>query len=210
MKVLVIGGSGKTGRQLIAQGLERGHAVTAMVRNPSSIKRPDPRLNVLAGNVLDKESLTAALAGQDAVLCALGHKKFILKTSILSRGTANLIKAMKRQHLQRLFCITSLGINDSRFRLGLYYSLFVVPFILYYYFRDKEKQERLIMDSGLDWTIIRPGQLTNGQRRSKYLTGVNLGHHVLTKYISRADVAHFMWEILENNRHTREISGITY
>ena len=99
----------------------------------------------------------------------------------------------------RLICITSLGINDSRFRLGLYYSLFVIPFILFFYFLDKSKQEKLIMNSKLDWTIVRPGQLTNGKKRLKY---------ILTKMISRADVAHFMLSQLHDKTYIRKIPGI--
>ena len=72
--------------------------------------------------------------------------------------------AMEKHHIKRFICITSLGINDSRFKLGLYYTLFVIPVILLFYFLDKEKQERIIMKSNLDWTIVRPGQLTNGKK----------------------------------------------
>jgi len=166
-------------------------------------------LQVLKGDVLKPETLREACNGQDAVLCALGHKKFFIKTTILSRGTKNLISAMREKGVRRLICITALGINDSRFKLGLYYSLFVHPIILFFYFRDKEKQEKLIMNADLDWTIVRPGQLTNGRRKERYKHGQGLGHYVFTKMISRADVAHFVLTVLDKDLYVKKVAGIT-
>ena len=117
---------------------------------------------------------------------------------------------MKRNHIKRFICITSLGINDSRFKLGLYYTLFVIPVILFFYFLDKSKQERIIENSGLDWTIVRPGQLTNGKKRTEYKHGSDVGHYILTKMISRASVAHFMLKQLESKNYLRKTVGITY
>lgn len=210
MNILIIGSTGKTGRELIKQGLERGHSITAMVRSPGKIKIEHPKLKIIQGNVLDPASLERSIIGQDAVLSALGHKKFFINTNILSRGTSHLIAAMHKQQLCRLICITSLGINDSRYRLGLYYTLFIIPFIIFFYFRDKARQECLIMHSDLNWTIIRPGQLTNGKRREKYRHGPGLGHYLLTRMISRANVAHFMLEELVQGRYIRKVAAITY
>jgi hypothetical protein len=95
----------------------------------------------------------------------------------------------------------TLGINNSRFNLGLYYTLFTIPVILLFYFLDKSKQEKLIIKSNLNWTIIRPGQLTNGRKRTKYKHGQEVGNYILTKMISRADVAHFMLSQLNDKTY---------
>lgn len=210
MKILIIGGTGKTGRELIEQGLKQGHVITAIVRNPKKIKNNNSNLIILQGNVLNHESFEKAFQGQDVVLCALGHKLYFIKTSILSIGTKNIIAAMKKNHVKRFICITSLGINDSKFKLGLYYTLFVIPVIIYFYFLDKSKQEKLIMKSKLNWTIIRPAQLTNGRKRSKYKHGLKIGNYILTKMISRADVAHFMLNQLNNKTYMHQCVGISY
>lgn len=210
MKILIIGGTGKTGQYLIKQGLEQGHQITALVRKPKKLKLSDPALKVLQGNVLEPKSIEAAVEGQDAVLCALGHKKFIVKSTVLSRGTENLIYAMQKKGVKRLICITALGINDSRYRLGLYYTLFTIPFLLYFYFKDKEKQEKLIEKSDLEWTIIRPAQYIPGKKRARYKHGPKVGHYLLTKMISRQDVAHFMLEELKNPRYIKARPGISY
>jgi len=194
---------------LIQQGLEQGHDITALVRKPERLKYDHPKLRVIKGNVLIPDTLETAVRSQDAVLSALGHKRFIIKTSILSEGTRNIIHAMDKYGVSRLICITSLGINDSRFKLGLYYTLFTIPVILLFYFLDKSKQEKLIMNSKLDWTIVRPGQLTNGKKRLKYKHGPNLGSYILTKMISRADVAHFMLSQLDDKTYLHKPPGIT-
>ncbi len=209
MKILIIGGTGKTGRHIIEQALQMGHLVTVLARNPARLKLEHPNLKILKGNILQSEEVAAAVKGQEAVLSALGHKHFFVPSSILSKGTANLIKTMEEQDVRRMVCITSLGINDSRFKLGLYYTLFVIPVILFFYFLDKSKQEKLIMDSALDWTIVRPAQLTNGKMRSKYRYGPDLGSYILTKMISRADVAHFMLHNLPiNNLYIKQLDCI--
>jgi len=208
LKILIIGGTGGTGRQIIQQALEEGHQVTALVRSPEKIKIINAHLQIVKGNVLDRESVKRAVQGQEAVLSALGHKKFFIKTNILSEGTKNIIDAMEQYKANRFICITSLGIGDSRFKLGLYYTLFVIPFIVFFYFLGKEKQEKLIRNSKLDWTIVRPGQLTNGKRTGTYKHGPNVGSYILTKMISRANVAHFMLRQLEDRTYSRKAVGI--
>ena len=210
MKLLIIGGTGGTGKELIKQALEQGYNVTAFVRNPEKVKITHQNLTVIKGDVLDFDKIQEVVAGQDAVLSALGHKRFIIKTNILSEGTRNIIHAMEKHKVNRFICVTSLGINDSRFKLGLYYTLFVIPFIIFFYFLDKAKQEKLIRSSSLNWTIVRPGQLTNGRKRGKYKHGANVGNYILTKMISRADVAHFMLTQLSDTTYLKKTPGVTY
>lgn len=208
MKILIFGGTGKTGRELIKQGLERGHSITAIVRNPDKFKLNHPDLKIIKGNVLTPDSFEKVIHGQEAVLSALGHKRFIIPTRILSKGTKNIINAMNKHNVNRFICITSLGVNDSKFKLGLYYTLFTIPIILFFYFLDKSKQEKLIMNSDLNWTIIRPGQLTNGKKRTNYKHGLSVGNYILTKMISRASVAHFMLNQLDAENYSRKAPGI--
>jgi len=210
MKLLIIGATGKTGIELIKLALADGHHITALVRNPGKLKIVHPYLRVVKGNILDYSKVEEVVAGQDAVLSALGHKRFIVYTNILSEGTKNIIAAMEKQQVKRFICITTLGINNSRFKLGLYYTLFVIPFIVFFYFMDKARQEKLIRKSNLNWTIVRPGQLTNGRRRGHYRHGTDVGNYILTNMISRADVAHFMMKQLDDTSFEQKAVGIVY
>ena len=209
-RVLVVGATGGTGRQLVAQALERGYDVTALARNPAALDLSHPRLRVVHGNVLDPASLDEAARGQDAVLCALGHKKFFLPNRILSEGTRNLVRAMETQHVDRLVCETALGLGDSAGRMGVYYTLFLVPVILPLYFWDKTRQERVIAASRLDWIVVRPGMLTNGARRGRYRHGSGLGSVLWTVRISRADVADFMLSQLVGETYLRRSPGVCW
>jgi len=210
MNLLIIGGTGGIGKELVRQALEQGHTVTALARNPAKIKASHPNLNILKGNVLDYKSVEEAVKGQDAVLSALGHKRFFVPSTVLSGGTVNMIQAMKHHRVKRFICITALGVGDSRFKLGLYYSVFLIPLMLFFYFRDKGRQEGLIKNSNLDWTIVRPAQLFNGKKRGKYRTGDRVGNYILTLLISRADVAHFMLSQLTDRSFLRKSPGIAW
>jgi putative NADH-flavin reductase len=208
LNLLIIGSTGGTGRELVRQSLEQGHRVTAFARKPEKVRITHERLRVLQGDVMDYPSVDRAVVGQDAVLCALGHKRWIIKTSILSEGTRNIIRAMETHRVRRLVCETSLGIGDSRGRLGIQYSLFLIPFLLFFYFRDKKFQEKRIRKSSLEWVVVRPGVLTNGKQRGKYRHGPDVGSYLWTVRISRADVAEFMLKQVTDNTYLRKAVGV--
>lgn len=207
-RILIIGATGGTGRQLVAQALERGYDVTALVRNRLRLPIDNPRLKVLEGDVLDEQSVETAMLGQDAVLSALGHKRFFYPTRILSEGTGNILQAMDTHGVRRFVCETSLGIGDSAGRMGLYYTFFVIPVILPFYFWDKTRQERRIAGSQARWTIVRPGVLTDGDRTGRLRHGRNIGSFLRTVRISRADVAAFMLDQLESDADLRAAPGV--
>jgi putative NADH-flavin reductase len=210
MKLLVIGATGGTGRALVEQALERGHHVTAFARNPAALAVPHERLAVARGDVLDPAAVEAAVRGQDAVLCALGHKRWFYPNRILSDGTRNLIRAMESRGVRRLVCETTLGIGDTWGRMGAYYTLFVGVFILPFYFFDKVRQERLIRGSSLDWVIVRPGALTDGPKRGRLRQGPDVGHWLWTVRISRADVAAFMLDQVTDDAYLRRAPGVSW
>jgi uncharacterized protein YbjT (DUF2867 family) len=207
-RILIIGATGGTGRELVAQALERGYAVTALVRNPSKLQIDDPRLTVMRGDVLDSESVSVAMRGQEGVFCALGHKRYFSPTRILSEGTRNLLSAMEAHGVRRLVCETSLGLGDSAGRMGLYYTCFIIPVILPFYFWDKTRQERAIAESNVEWTIVRPGVLTNGSRRGQSRHGRGIGSFLWTVRISRADVADFMLNQLVSDTYLGAAPGL--
>ena len=210
LRILIVGATGGTGRQLMAQALERGYEVTALVRRPETIAMEHPRLTVKRGDVLDGASLDAAVRGQDAVVSALGHKQFYRPTRIQSAGTANLLAAMAEDGVRRFVCETSLGLGDSAGRMGLLFTFFVIPFVLPFYFWDKARQERVIAASAADWVIVRPGALTNGPRRGRCRHGATVGNVLWGGRISRADVADFMLNQLESDTYLRTAPGICW
>jgi putative NADH-flavin reductase len=206
MRILVIGGTRGTGREVVKQALARGHDVVALARNPSKITTHHERLRVVRGDVMDPVSVEAAVQGCGAVVCALGHKRWLGPSKILSEGTRNVVRAMEKHGVKRLVVETALGVGDSAGRLGVYYTLFTIPFILPFYWYDKGRQERVGRDSSLEWVIVRPGQLTNGRERG--LQARRAGETIRSVSISRADVADFMLNQLGETPYLRQAPGV--
>jgi putative NADH-flavin reductase len=209
-RVLIVGATGGTGRQLVAQALDLGHEVTAFVRDPSKLGIEHPRLTVVEGDVLDYGSVEAAVRGQEAVVSALGHKRYFGPTRILSKGTRNVLRAMEAQGVRRFVCETSLGIGDSAGRMGLYYTFLVIPIIVPFYFWDKTRQERLIARSNLEWVIVRPGALTDAGKRGRVRHGRHVGSYLRTVRVSRTDVADFMLHQLESDAYLRTATEVAW
>jgi putative NADH-flavin reductase len=207
MKLLIFGSTGNIGRQLVEQALAQGHAVTAFARNPARLALKHPNLKVVQGDVMDGAAVERAVQGQEVVLCALGAGRQGL---IRAEGTRHIISAMEKLGVRRLICQTTLGAGDSRDNLNFFWKYLMFGLILREAFADHEKQERYIKQSRLDWTIIRPGAFTNGQRTGSYRHGFPATDKTLKLKISRADVADFMLKQLTDNRYLRQTPGLSY
>jgi uncharacterized protein YbjT (DUF2867 family) len=210
LRILIIGATGGTGRELVRQALEQGHQVTVFVRKPKKMKIEHPNLRIVQGNVRDYESVENAMRGQSAVLCALGTKRFFFPNRVVSNGTANILRAMKSCNVPRLVCESSLGIGNSVGRLGLLYTFLVVPVILPFIFDDKIRQEKLIEESDTDWVIVRPAVLSNAPARGKYRHGRSVGNYLWTNRIARADVADFMLKQLTDDDYIGSAVGVVW
>jgi len=209
MNILIVGATRGIGRQLLEQALAAGHTVTALVRTPRRLALRHERLKVVKGDILDPDSVALAMSGQYAVCCTIGVKAPWIRVTVFSEGTRNLLQAMKNAGVKRLVCVTGIGAGDSRGHGGFLYDSIFYPLLLKPIYADKDRQESLIKASNLDWTIVRPGFLTNGPSTKSYrmltdLTGIRAGR------ISRADVAHFILNELESNRYLRQTPLLTY
>jgi putative NADH-flavin reductase len=209
MKLLIIGASRGIGRQLLEQSLQAGHTVTAMARHPEKISHRHEQLRVMAGDILEPQQVQQAVAGQEAVCLTIGVGVTIKPVTVFSLGTQNVLAAMAEHGVRRLVCITGIGAGDSEGHGGFLYDRIFKPLLLKTIYEDKNRQEALIKASDTDWTIVRPGFLTNGPLTGKYrvitdLRGVTAGR------ISRADAAHFMLSELVANRYLRQTPLLTY
>lgn len=207
-KIVIFGATGGTGQQLVKQALEQDDYVTAFVRNPDKLNYSHKNLTVLKGDVLNVEDVNNAIQNQDVVMCSLGMPAFD-KSSLRTDGTKNIIRAMKNHGVDRLICQSSLGFGDSKDVLPWHMKYIIVPLILKNAFKDHECQEAIIAESNLNWTIVRPGNMTNGKKTSRYKFGFNALDKIKLK-ISRADVADFMLRQINNTLHLHQKVGISY
>ena len=161
------------------------------MRDPSRFPVPRPNLRVIRGDILDQSSVEGAIKGQEAVCIVIGIPPTRKPVTVFSQGTRNVIDAMKRSGVGRLVCVTGIGAGDSRGHGGFLYDHVVQPLLLKTNYADKEEQEAIVRASGVAWTVVRPGFLTNGPRTGRYrvitdMTGVR------ARKISRADVADYL------------------
>jgi uncharacterized protein YbjT (DUF2867 family) len=193
--VLIIGASHGIGLETARAALRAGHSVHALARSAASIPIQDVNLDKVAGNALDRDTIQNALQDVDVVIQTLGvdvsPRVIFQGTTLFSESTRILVDAMKAAGVKRLIAVTGLGAGDSRGHGGLLYDAVVFPLLLKRVYDDKDVQEWIIRSSGLDWTIVRPGLLTDRPASGRY--------RVLTAskdwrfgVISRADVADFL------------------
>jgi putative NADH-flavin reductase len=206
MEVVVFGATGGTGRELVKQALGHGHSVRAFVRNPDRLKL-HPRLEVITGDVHDDKAVAEAVRGQDGVLSALGMYERKPNT-LLSDAMRNIVRAMGAEQVKRLLMVSSLGVGDSKGQLGPIYNAIILPLLLKEVFADKETAETVVKESALDWTIVRPGRLTNARLSGKYRAGPDAAKGRWFPKVSRANTADFMLNALERNQYVRETPAL--
>lgn len=210
MNVIIFGATGTLGRHLVEQALSQGHEVTAFARHPETLGLEHERLRYQAGDVLDAAAVDRAVAGavgsHDAVLIALGAGR---KGGVRAAGTRNVIDAMKHHGVKRLICLSTLGAGDSRNLLNFFWKRIMFGLLLRAAYADHEAQERLVRQSGLDWTLVRPGAFTDGDATGQYRHGAPLPADNLTLKIARADVAGFMLRQLTDTAYLHRAPGVT-
>lgn len=204
MRLVVFGAAGKSGRQIVEQALEAGHEVTAFVRNPAAVSAGRPGLKVMRGDALEARSVSEAVAGQDAVLFAIGTNRRSTIT-VCADSTRNIISAMKEQGVRRLVILSAYGASETKDK-ALYSK--VLRSLIGKRVEDKDRQEELVRASGLDWVLVRPPLLTNGRRRGRYRVGFDIPIRMFSK-VSRADVAEFMLRQLTEDRYLQSAPTIT-
>jgi putative NADH-flavin reductase len=194
-KLLVIGASRGIGLETVKAALRAGHSVRALARSGTNIAIQNTGLEKVSGDALDRDAVRKALEDVDVVIQTLGVdfslQAIFERTNLFSQSTRILVDAMQAAGVQRLIAVTGLGAGDSRGHGGFLYDAVAFPLLLKRVYDDKDVQEWIIRSSGLEWTIVRPGLLTDRPATGQY--------RVLTKpkdwwfgVINRADVADFL------------------
>ncbi len=158
---------------------------------------------------MDASKVDETVAGQDAVLLALGHTK-TSPGNMQTVGTRNIVDAMKRHGVRRLVSLTGAGVRAPEDRPKLVDRLIVTLLKLMQrdVLQDAERHAEIIKKSGLDWVIVRAPRLNDGERTGRYRVGY-VGKDSGTK-ISRADVAAFMLEQTSSDDYLHNMPMVSY
>ncbi|ADJ14643.1 SDR family oxidoreductase [Halalkalicoccus jeotgali] len=188
--VLVAGASGKTGREILHLLRNTDLHVRAMTRDPANVGRLT-RLGadeVIVGDLLEQADADRAVSGVDTVLCAVGTKPGLDALTggfVDGQGVINLADAASEAGVERFVFESSLGVGDAKAGLPLPARVLIGPIL-----RAKDDSETHLRESGLTYTILRPGGLTTGPPSGEVVVGE--GGDSVSGRISRADVARLM------------------
>lgn len=201
MRLVVIGPTGRTGEQIVRQGLAGGHEIIAVARRPDALPVSGARLRVLSGDVTDPATLRG-FRDADAVLSALGSRTYRRPTTVYSAGTEAVLAAMRDVGVRRFVGITAAPLAERR-GSGLL-SGYVVHPVLHQFFGgeydDMRRMEEVLADSDRDWTVFRPPRLTDRTATGRYRISVDRPLRRAWS-LARADLAAAMLAAVENGAH---------
>lgn len=195
MQITVFGAGGATGRLIVAEALERGHAVTAFARTPGKLALQHERLTVAQGDATDPRAVVAALAGADAVVSAIGGTGVGPSTQITD-CTSTIVAACTDQ---RFVSLSTVGAGGSG-RL-MPWAARPILLLLRNAIKDHDGAEAAIMGSNLRWRIARCVGLTDAPARGHATASLD---RVGGSRIPRADVAAWIVDQLDSDTYLRQ------
>ncbi len=203
MKIAVVGASGNAGSRITAELARRGHAVTAIARNPDKIA-VEANVTTKKGDVLDQAGLAQLLAGHDAAISSV---------HFLDSDPVRLIGAVSDSKVGRYLVVG--GAGSLEVAPGV--RLVTTPGFPAQHKAEAEKGARfldlLVKENGLNWTFLSPSALfTAGERTGKFRLGTD---QLLTNadgksWISFEDFAVALADEIERPAHIRQRFTVGY
>lgn len=210
MKVVVFGGTGPTGKLVVERALAARMQVRVLARSPEKVAERPNGLEVMQGDALQPEDVVRAVEGQEAVVTSLGVPYTFKPVRIYSSGARNILEAMERHGVRRLVAVTSGGTHPGRDPNNpLFFEYFLKPFIGRTLYEDMRRMEAMIFESGLDWTLLRPPRLLDKPATGQVRVAPDEYTIAGGSIISRADLAAFIVEQLENPTLIRKAAAVT-
>jgi putative NADH-flavin reductase len=203
MKVLLLGATGRTGKLILQQLIQRGHIVHALVREKSKVNLIAETLTVFEGSTLDADVLSTAMAGCEAIISALNVSRnndfpwSALRTPVdfLSTTMKNILPLAAKHQLKRIIIISAWGVSETRKDIPVWFRWTMDHSNISPAYKDHELQEQMLAATDLYWTAIRPVGLTNFSLKPVKISLNNIPKPSLL--ISRKSVAAFAVDVLE-------------
>ncbi len=200
MKALVAGATGETGRRIVQELVNRQIPVKALVRDQDKGKEILPsEAELVVGDVLEVDSLTKAMTGCTVLLCATGARPSLNPSGpyqVDYEGTKNLVNVAKAQGIEQFVLVSSLCVSRFFHPLNLFWL------VLYW----KKQAETYLENSGLKYTIVRPGGLKNEDNSNPIL--VSSADTLFEGSIPRQKVAQICVDSLFKDEYQQRILEI--
>jgi putative NADH-flavin reductase len=210
-RILILGGTGRTGQHAIQYALDKGYNVNVLARNPDKVNITSNKLTVYEGSPTNIKELSLAMQDCHAVislLSALPEKqsfslKRIIPPHILQTSIQNSIQLMEVHHIKRILVLSSIGAGDS-YRYAPWYMRLMIRITNFkVVFADHNAQEKLLMESSLNWTIARPVALNENADLGRLV----LSHAETPKpfQMSRKHLARFFIDQIDKDTYKHQM-----
>ncbi len=212
MKVAVFGATGFSGRAILLEALKQGHDVSILVRDASKIKIKDQKLRIVEGNVMDSQVVASILHHQDAVIQCLGvgGKGDGKPTTFISDANKIIVDEMEKQKVSRLIAMSNVGAGNSLSFQPWLFTNFILPYFMKWLkviIDDKNRMEPTIMNSELEWTIVRcPNIIDKTPKGNVHPTLEGKG---LKLTVTLGDMAEFIIHQLTDSTYLRQAPSVS-
>jgi len=215
-KIAIIGATGRTGKHLVEQVARQNYIPVCLERESSEYNSIKVEPISIIGTPLNYDDVFKALDGCFTVLCALNISrksdapwaKVISPANLLEESMKNIAKAMKEHGIKRVITVSAWGVGDSYNEVNWMFRLLINKTNVGVAYNGHEKQERVLQESELDWTAVRPVGLSNEKVSRPTRVSLN-GDKKLKMMISRKDVAKFMLDIIDKEMYYRTFPSIS-
>lgn len=207
----IIGATGGTGIEFLTQSENYSYDITAFVRSPEKLKEQFPNLKLVKASIDDFEILKRELVDFDVIVSLVGVSGLLQArkpNAIYERTGKNLTKIATLNNIKRLIIVSSGGVVEAE-NEPWFFKYLLKPIFLNKMYDDMRVMENIITSSNLDYTIVRPPYLTKGKLTKKYRVILDKWFED-DKDLSRADLAHYLLNCLEDNKISRRIVGVSY
>jgi len=212
MKVIIFGATGFSGQGILAGALQQGHEVTILVRDASKVPIKHKNLTLVEGNVLDPQTVASVLHHQEAVIQCLGvgGKGDGKPTTFISDATKVIVDEMQKQNIRRLIAMSNVGAGNSIAFQPWFFTKIILPYFMKWLkviIEDKNRMEPIIMNSSLDWTIVRCPNIVG--KPAKGTCNATLDGKGLKLSIALPDLSKFMVDQLKQTAFIKQAPSIS-
>lgn len=210
MKLALFGATGSTGLHIIEEALKQGYVLSVYTRDAKKLAALAGKVEVVVGDLQDREAIAKCIQGADAVISALGPNSLKVQGDRpVMHGLSNIMATMRQLGVRRLLQVSTASYRDPQdgFVLSSYAGVLFFKVFVRKAYDDIRATGELIANSDLDWTLVRIPFLKDGPATGKIDVGW-YGRTKLGSKLSRGNLAQFLVQQITDKKFVRAAPGI--